>query len=168
MNEFVSWCRHLLVSFLFHALTSLHPPLFHRNDFSTCIYITTLVFIAQDMVRSLIYLTESSFQGSCLTAHGRYNSIHPSINIVLTEQCFLQHEKASVMMLDHLIEANDLMGEMRKYGLDENDLTFIKELIVGQPQNTNETPNRNVYKSLTYTYLSWILGVSVHYVGLAE
>ena len=36
MNEFVSWCRHLLVSFLFHALTSLNPPSFHRNDFSTC------------------------------------------------------------------------------------------------------------------------------------
>ena len=35
MNEFVSWCRHL-VFFLFHALTSLHPPSFHRNDFSTC------------------------------------------------------------------------------------------------------------------------------------
>ena len=33
MNEFVSWCRHLLVSFLFHALTSLHPP---SNDYSTC------------------------------------------------------------------------------------------------------------------------------------
>ena len=33
MNEFVSWCRHLLVSFLFHALTSLHPPSFYRNDF---------------------------------------------------------------------------------------------------------------------------------------
>ena len=32
MNEFVSWCRHLL----FHALTSLHPLSFHRNDFSTC------------------------------------------------------------------------------------------------------------------------------------
>ena len=42
MNEFVSWCRHLLVSFLFHALTSLHPPSFHRNDFSTCnIYLHT-------------------------------------------------------------------------------------------------------------------------------
>ena len=27
MNEFVSWCRHLLVSFLFHALTFFH--LFH-------------------------------------------------------------------------------------------------------------------------------------------
>ena len=33
MNEFVSWCRPLLVSFIFHALTSLHPPSF---DFSTC------------------------------------------------------------------------------------------------------------------------------------
>ena len=39
MNEFVSWCRHLLVSFLFHALTSLHPPSFYRNDFSTCSYL---------------------------------------------------------------------------------------------------------------------------------
>ena len=39
MNEFVAWCRHLLVSFLFHALTSLHPPSFHRNDFSTCSFI---------------------------------------------------------------------------------------------------------------------------------
>ena len=36
MNEFVSWCRHLLVSFLFRAPTSLHPPSFHRNDFCTC------------------------------------------------------------------------------------------------------------------------------------
>ena len=27
---------HLLVPFLFHDLTSLHPPSFHRNDFSTC------------------------------------------------------------------------------------------------------------------------------------
>ena len=34
MNEFVSWCRHLLV---FHAMTSLRPPSVHRNDISTCI-----------------------------------------------------------------------------------------------------------------------------------
>ena len=37
MSLYISWCRHLLVSFLFHALTSLHPPSFYRNDFSTCI-----------------------------------------------------------------------------------------------------------------------------------
>ena len=30
MNDFLSWCKHLLVPFLFHDLTSLHPPSF-RN-----------------------------------------------------------------------------------------------------------------------------------------
>ena len=43
MNEFVSGCRHLLVPFLFHDLTSLHPPSFHRNDFYTCILRTNAV-----------------------------------------------------------------------------------------------------------------------------
>ena len=33
MSDFVSWCS---CSFLFHEVTSLHPPSFHRNDFSTC------------------------------------------------------------------------------------------------------------------------------------
>ena len=33
MSDFVSWCRHLL---LFQEVTSLHPPSFHRNNFSTC------------------------------------------------------------------------------------------------------------------------------------
>ena len=37
MNYFLSWCRPLLVAFLFHAMTSLLPPSFHRNDFSTCV-----------------------------------------------------------------------------------------------------------------------------------
>ena len=54
------------------------------------------------------------------------------------------------MMLDHLIEENGLMEEMRKYGLDENDVTldvtFIKELIVGPAKNADETPTRHVYE----------------------
>ena len=36
MTDFVSWCMHLLVPFLFHDLISLHPPSFHGNDFYTC------------------------------------------------------------------------------------------------------------------------------------
>ena len=45
------------------------------------------------------------------------------------------------MMLYHLIEANDLKGVMlRDYGLGENDITFIKELI-GPPEKENETPH---------------------------
>ena len=35
MSGFVSWCR-ASYSFLFHEVTSIHPPSFHRNDFSTC------------------------------------------------------------------------------------------------------------------------------------
>ena len=45
------------------------------------------------------------------------------------------------MMLDHLIEANDLMKEMKKNRLEEKDITFIKELIVGPPEKENETPH---------------------------
>ena len=34
MNEFLFWCRHPLLPLIFHEVTSLHPPLFQRNDFS--------------------------------------------------------------------------------------------------------------------------------------
>ena len=36
INDFLSRSRHLLVPLLFHKVTSLHPPSFQRNDFSTC------------------------------------------------------------------------------------------------------------------------------------
>ena len=35
MNEFLFWCGNPLVCVLIHEVTSLHPPSFHRNDFST-------------------------------------------------------------------------------------------------------------------------------------
>ena len=56
MNEFVSWCRHLLVSFLFHALTSLHPPSFYRNDFSTCIIIGSYRYAISNIHHSSLYI----------------------------------------------------------------------------------------------------------------
>ena len=34
------------------------------------------------------------------------------------------------MMLCHLIAENELMDEMKKYGLTQTDVLFIKELIV--------------------------------------
>ena len=37
INDFLSRSRHLLVPLLFHEVTSLHPPSFQRNDFSTCV-----------------------------------------------------------------------------------------------------------------------------------
>ena len=36
INDFLSRSRHLLVPLLFHEVTSLHPPSFQRNHFSTC------------------------------------------------------------------------------------------------------------------------------------
>ena len=54
----------------------------------------------------------------------------------------LQHEDASVMMLDHLIEENGLMEEMEKYGLYDNEVTFIKEMIVGPTQDKEKTPQK--------------------------
>ena len=56
----------------------------------------------------------------------------------------MQHEDASVMMLDHLIKDNGLMEEMEIYKLDDNDVTFIKELIVGSSQNADRTPSQKV------------------------
>ena len=68
-------------------------------------------------------------------------TLHLLINIVQVASVLVtQHEVASVMMLDHLIEENGLMEEMMRYGLDENDVTFIKELIIGAGKNANETP----------------------------
>ena len=40
-----------------------------------------------------------------------------------------QHENASVKMFDYLIEQNDLRQCFDKYGLHEEDITFIKEQI---------------------------------------
>ena len=37
INDFLSRSRYL-VPLLFHEVTSLHPPSFQRNDFSTCIH----------------------------------------------------------------------------------------------------------------------------------
>ena len=56
----------------------------------------------------------------------------------------MQHERASVMMLDHLIEENGLMEEMGKYEMNENDVVFIKELIVGPPKDVEKTPDPKV------------------------
>lgn len=48
------------------------------------------------------------------------------------------HENASTKMFDYLLEANNLVEEFRKYGLKEQDITFIKEMIYSVPGNSSE------------------------------
>lgn len=53
------------------------------------------------------------------------------------------HEFASVGIFDILIAENNLMPEFKKYGLNEDDAHFIKELILGDPE---EAPPGFVWK----------------------
>ena len=82
MNEFVSWCRHLLVSFLFHARTSLHPPSFHRNDFSTCF--THFSFI---LVQSPEMFSLRSAHVDFMHAHAHAENLHVRAHVNGVVQC---------------------------------------------------------------------------------
>ena len=55
-------------------------------------------------------------------------------DLVLNEKyCFIQHEDASVKLLDHLVEVNNLSSQFQEYGLDwEEKKVFIKELMTGK------------------------------------
>ncbi|XP_008298260.1 deoxynucleoside triphosphate triphosphohydrolase SAMHD1-like [Stegastes partitus] len=71
--------------------------------------------------------------------------------------CILQHEKASRLMFDHLVDVNGLERLMKKHGLivdeknDKNDLVFIKELIEGNPPSDKwQCKGRDESKSFLY------------------
>ncbi|XP_026009452.1 deoxynucleoside triphosphate triphosphohydrolase SAMHD1-like [Astatotilapia calliptera] len=71
-----------------------------------------------------------------------------------------EHEDASILMFDHLVDDNKLTPVMNEYGLitecdNENDLVFIKEMIKGSvkndpPLNEQLYKGRNNEKSFLY------------------
>ncbi|XP_006813924.1 deoxynucleoside triphosphate triphosphohydrolase SAMHD1-like, partial [Saccoglossus kowalevskii] len=66
-----------------------------------------------------------------------------------------KHEQASVDMFDYLIEDNNLMGVIKDYGLNEKDITFIKEQIAGPLQRQNNKtacPYRGREKEKSFLY----------------
>ncbi|RVE70634.1 hypothetical protein OJAV_G00066520 [Oryzias javanicus] len=72
------------------------------------------------------------------------------------------HEKASLQMFDYLVRVNNLKQVMIEYGLNtEDDLVFIKELILGEPLNENDSTSadwpykgRTMEKSFLYDIVS--------------
>lgn len=65
-----------------------------------------------------------------------------SVIIKMLVFVFLQHEDASILMFDHLVDDNKLTPVMNAYGLitegdNENDLVFIKEMIKGSVMNNS-------------------------------
>ncbi|ROL51980.1 Deoxynucleoside triphosphate triphosphohydrolase SAMHD1, partial [Anabarilius grahami] len=71
-----------------------------------------------------------------------------------------KHEEASVQMFEHLLEENGLQQLMEKYGLkfktDENDRSFIKELIKGVDTSKKEwtAEGRTEDKAFLYEIVS--------------
>ncbi|XP_028265236.1 deoxynucleoside triphosphate triphosphohydrolase SAMHD1-like [Parambassis ranga] len=68
-----------------------------------------------------------------------------------------KHEKASVQMLDHMVETNNLQSSMELYGLNlQTDLKFIKEMIAPQKtdlkQRKDEGPQKTDQERRSFLY----------------
>ena len=80
----------------------------------------------------------------CLLIAGLTHDLGHGIYSHLFDQKFMpitnpnskwKHEQASIDILDYLLEDNNI--DITKYNLDETDIHFIKELIIGSPKNAN-------------------------------
>jgi len=70
-----------------------------------------------------------------------------------------KHEQGSVDLFAHMIEENNLMKVFQDYGLDQQDVTFIKELISGPLCSNSEIEDwpytgRGIDKSYLYEIVS--------------
>ena len=54
----------------------------------------------------------------------------------------MNHEDLSIQMLERLLDVNDLRPKLLKYGIDDQDITFIKELISGPIDPETGLPSR--------------------------
>lgn len=63
-----------------------------------------------------------------------------------------KHEDASTKMFDHLLTTNNLTSEFEKYGLKEQDITFIKELIGDVANNGSEWRYKGRPKEKAFLY----------------
>ena len=58
---------HLLVPFHFHDVTSLHPPSFHRNDFSTLLF----SLLGQSPIKNVTFCAGSYHRRARVDARAR-------------------------------------------------------------------------------------------------
>ena len=55
-------------------------------------------------------------------------------------------------MFDYLLKANNLLGEFENYGLKEQDLIFIKEMMYSIPSNGSEWSHKGRPKEKAFLY----------------
>ena len=65
--------------------------------------------------------------------HGPFSHLfeHSFIH-VLDPHSSWRHERASILMFDHLLKVNNLIPVFQENGLNDKDIIFIKELIYGE------------------------------------
>ncbi|CAL4061492.1 unnamed protein product, partial [Meganyctiphanes norvegica] len=85
--------------------------------------------------------------------HGPYSHLwEPFVNKVRPQRKWT-HEEASVKMFDHLVKENNLQKEFEYYGLDEQDMVFVKELISGpKPCTDQDWPYEGRSKNKAFLY----------------
>lgn len=84
--------------------------------------------------------------------HGPYSHLwEPFVNRVCPHRKWT-HEECSVKMFDYLVKENKLQKEFEYYGLDEQDMTFIKELIAGPKPSDQDWPYEGRARSKEFLY----------------
>ena len=67
--------------------------------------------------------------------HGPFSHMFEKMFLEARMNVHFDHEHASIGIFDLLIAENDLMPQFRSHGLDESDIHFIKELVLGSRQS---------------------------------
>lgn len=68
-------------------------------------------------------------------------------------------------MFDHLLTTNDLRSEFEKYGLKEQDLTFIKEMICSLTNSESEWSYKGRPKEKAFLYQVCTRNMSLKYIS---
>ena len=95
---------------------------------------SSTIFSYGRMLRTLTCLIADSSSIARYSGHGPFSHCFDGRVLPrLGAPRSFHHEHASIGIFDILVEENNLMPTFREYGLDESDVQFIKELILGDP-----------------------------------
>jgi deoxynucleoside triphosphate triphosphohydrolase SAMHD1 len=84
--------------------------------------------------------------------HGPYSHLWEHFIKAAKPDVKYEHEVTSIKMLDRLIEENNLKPHMVKEGINETDIIFIKELIVGPLNDEGTEPSHKSPNEVVWPY----------------
>ncbi|XP_057187502.1 uncharacterized protein LOC130552866 isoform X1 [Triplophysa rosa] len=84
--------------------------------------------------------------------HGPFSHLFDSMFIPAVQEEKWEHEEASVDMFNCMLKKNPLMKVMKEYGLEQRDITFIKELIKGVNISGDEWTQKGRSEEKSFLY----------------